>query len=163
MRNLARNLLFTTCFFSSILLLSQNIPNGSSYPSGTATSLLPSNYVSGVKVNYVRSIAPSVPVINEVDVHPLDPNETKVSTNYMDGLGRSVQTVNHFGSPTQNDLVTRDRGKRTNIRVPPGKQLAHKRGKEAAKGFSYEHSDLQDASLHKTQHQMERKLKKQKQ
>lgn len=54
-----------------------------------------------------------------------------------------------------------DRGKRNNICVPPGKQLSHKRGKEAAKGFPYEHSDLQNEALHKTQHQMERKLKKQ--
>ncbi|MDP3930236.1 MAG: polymorphic toxin type 8 domain-containing protein, partial [Bacteroidota bacterium] len=30
-----------------------------------------------------------------------------------------------------------DRGKRTNIRNPPGKDLAHERGREAAKGYSY--------------------------
>jgi len=45
-----------------------------------------------------------------------------------------------------------DRGKRTNIRNPPGKDLAHERGREAAKGYSYKHSNLQNKADHKTQH-----------
>lgn len=45
-----------------------------------------------------------------------------------------------------------DRGTRSNIRNPPGKDLAHERGREAAKGYDYKHSNLQDRSLHKTQH-----------
>ena len=45
-----------------------------------------------------------------------------------------------------------DRGKRTNIRNPPGKVLAHERGREAAKGYSYKHSNLQNKADHKTQH-----------
>lgn len=44
------------------------------------------------------------------------------------------------------------RGKRNNIRVPPGKQLAHPRGQEAAKGYGHKNSKLQDEKLHKTQH-----------
>ncbi|WP_373550640.1 polymorphic toxin type 8 domain-containing protein [Haliscomenobacter sp.] len=44
------------------------------------------------------------------------------------------------------------KGKRSNIRNPPGKDLAHERGREAAKGYSYKHSNLQDKSLHKLQH-----------
>lgn len=45
-----------------------------------------------------------------------------------------------------------DRGKRKNIRNPPGKVLAHERGKEAAKGYDYEHSIHQDQDLHRLQH-----------
>ncbi|WP_246130020.1 polymorphic toxin type 8 domain-containing protein, partial [Chitinophaga cymbidii] len=45
-----------------------------------------------------------------------------------------------------------DKGKRNNIRNPPGKELAHERGREAAKGYSYKHSNLQDKDLHKLQH-----------
>ncbi|HEY3357888.1 MAG TPA: polymorphic toxin type 8 domain-containing protein [Polyangia bacterium] len=41
------------------------------------------------------------------------------------------------------------------MRVPPGKQLAHERGREAAKGYGYEHSQLQDADLHRTQHKFD--------
>jgi RHS repeat-associated protein len=75
------------------------------YPSGTASSLLPSNYAPGVKVNYVRSTVPTVAVLNEGDVHPLIADETRVSTNYYDGLGRQIQTVSHFGSPSRSDVV----------------------------------------------------------
>jgi RHS repeat-associated protein len=45
-----------------------------------------------------------------------------------------------------------DAGKRTTMRNPPGKDLAHSRGKEAAKGYSYKHSKLQDRYLHRRQH-----------
>ncbi len=43
-------------------------------------------------------------------------------------------------------------GSRKNIRNPPGKDLAHERGREAAKGYSYKHSNLQDRDLHRRQH-----------
>ena len=45
-----------------------------------------------------------------------------------------------------------DRGKRTSIRNPPGKDLAHERGREAAKGYSYKYSKLQNRADHRTQH-----------
>lgn len=44
------------------------------------------------------------------------------------------------------------RGNRKTIRNPPGKDLAHERGREAAKGYGYEHSNLQDRTLHRLQH-----------
>jgi RHS repeat-associated protein len=52
------------------------------------------------------------------------------------------------------------RRQRKNVRVPPGKNLAHKRGKEARKGHSYGESHLNDIDLHKTQHRIERIKKK---
>jgi hypothetical protein len=48
-----------------------------------------------------------------------------------------------------------ERGKRTTTRVPPGKNLAHRRGFEAKNGFGYKHSDLQDIANHKLQHKHE--------
>lgn len=48
-----------------------------------------------------------------------------------------------------------NRGKRTNIRNPPGKDLAHERGREAAKGYSYKHSKLQNREDHKIQHKFD--------
>ncbi|WP_196804833.1 polymorphic toxin type 8 domain-containing protein [Methylopila sp. M107] len=45
-----------------------------------------------------------------------------------------------------------DRGQRNSIRNPPGKQLAHERGREAAKGYDYNNSNLQGTDLHKLQH-----------
>ncbi|MCB9772137.1 MAG: hypothetical protein H6754_06265 [Candidatus Omnitrophica bacterium] len=53
------------------------------------------------------------------------------------------------------DINSIERGQRSKIRVPPTKQLAHRRGKEAKQGYGYEHSDLQDIDLHKLQHKVE--------
>lgn len=55
-----------------------------------------------------------------------------------------------------------DAGKRTNMRNPPGKDLAHKRGNEAAKGYSYKHSNLQDKDLHRRQHKYDNNGRKNK-
>ena len=43
-------------------------------------------------------------------------------------------------------------GNRKSIRNPPGKDLAHERGREAAKGYSYEYSHLQNRKDHRNQH-----------
>jgi RHS repeat-associated protein len=48
-----------------------------------------------------------------------------------------------------------ERGERSTIRVPPGMNLAHRRGFEAKNGYDYEYSDLQDTDLHRLQHKYE--------
>ena len=48
------------------------------------------------------------------------------------------------------------RGTRKTIRNPPGKVLAHERGRESAKGYSYRHSRLQTKELHKLQHKYDK-------
>ena len=55
-----------------------------------------------------------------------------------------------------------DAGKRTTMRNPPGKDLAHERGREAAKGYSYKHSKLNNKADHKTQHKYDNNGKKNK-
>ena len=52
----------------------------------------------------------------------------------------------------QQEINAIDKGKRKSIRNPPGKDLAHERGREAAKGYGYQHSNLQDRKLHRLQH-----------
>jgi hypothetical protein len=52
----------------------------------------------------------------------------------------------------KNDQRHIETGNRTTIRLPPGHDLAHERGREAEKGYSYEHSHLQDRDLHELQH-----------
>ena len=52
----------------------------------------------------------------------------------------------------QQEMNSIERGQRKNIRNPPGKDLAHERGREAAKGYGYEYSNLQDRDLHRLQH-----------
>jgi hypothetical protein len=53
-----------------------------------------------------------------------------------------------------------ERGNRKSIRNPPGKDLAHERGREAAKGYSYKNSNLQDRDLHRRQHKYDNGGKK---
>jgi RHS repeat-associated protein len=52
----------------------------------------------------------------------------------------------------QQEINSIGRGQRSRIRNPPGKDLAHERGREAAKGYDYKHSNLQDRDLHRLQH-----------
>ena len=54
------------------------------------------------------------------------------------------------------------RKKLTIIHNPPGKVLAHPRGKEAAKGYSYKESQLQLESNHKLQHKYDNNGKRNK-
>jgi RHS repeat-associated protein len=80
------------------------------------------------------------------------------------GRGRSQQRLRQIAedpntSSTDRGWIKQEqnaiaRGKRQTIRNPPGKQLAHTRGREAAKGYDHVESpsNLQDTDLHKTQH-----------
>lgn len=45
--------------------------------------------------------------------------------------------------------------KRKYIRNPPGKELAHERGREKAKGYGYEHTKIQLISNHRLQHKLD--------
>lgn len=108
-----KNCIFRTQFmtFASILVTAvfcqaQNIPNNSTTPTGSVTPYLPPNFTAGIKVNSVRTIIPTLPVTNESNINIIDPNQSKVVTEYSDGIGRTVQTVKHFASPLQADLVT---------------------------------------------------------
>ena len=62
----------------------------------------------------------------------------------------------------KNELRHIETGNRKSVRLPgnsrnsrtPGLELAHGRETEAKDGYCYRHSELQDAVLHKTQHQI---------
>ena len=60
------------------------------------------------------------------------------------------------------ELNAIESGQRKNIRNPIGKDLAHKRGFEAAKGFDYSYSHLQSRDLHRLQHKFDENGKKNK-
>lgn len=53
-------------------------------------------------------------------------------------------------------------GNRSTVRNPPGKDLAHERGREAAKGYDYKHSHLQNRKDHRQQHKFDNMGKKNK-
>ncbi|WP_228256798.1 polymorphic toxin type 8 domain-containing protein [Acinetobacter sp. WCHAc060033] len=77
--------------------------------------------------------------------------------------------MHRFSSPLKGWLSKADRGWikqelneiskkiKSHIRNPPVKELAHERGREAAKGYDYKHSKLQDKVLHDLQHKYDAK------
>ena len=53
------------------------------------------------------------------------------------------------------ELNYKKKKKKNNIRNPPGYDLAHERGRENAKGFGYEHTNLVLKKDHKIQHKFD--------
>jgi RHS repeat-associated protein len=98
------------------------------------------------------------------DQGKIDPEDTQTSEAGNGRAGRQARLKELGDDP---DVSSADRGwikqernsiargKRDTIRNPPGKDLAHERGREAAKGFSYEFSNLVDRVLHKIQHALD--------
>jgi hypothetical protein len=68
-------------------------------------------------------------------------NDDKVSSALKGEIKRDINEINA--------------GKRKNIRVPHGYELAHRRGYEARNGYGYEYSDLQVIKNHRTQHKID--------
>ncbi|WP_228457756.1 polymorphic toxin type 8 domain-containing protein [Chryseobacterium sp. C3] len=56
----------------------------------------------------------------------------------------------------KNEMRQVSTGNKKAMRNPPGKDLAHERGREAAKGYSYKYSNIQDRKLHRTQHKYDK-------
>ncbi|MDP1764961.1 MAG: DUF6443 domain-containing protein, partial [Sediminibacterium sp.] len=71
------------------------------------TPYAPSAYASGTPVNYVRTWQPLQPYTSQSSVTS-ETDATKVSraTQYLDGLGRPLQTVGWQSSPTLKDIVS---------------------------------------------------------
>lgn len=77
-------------------------------PSATGNTIIynPGTYNSLSSVNYIRERDPKIPMtdINAV-ISSLDVTQVNQHTQYMDGLGRSLQTVRWQGSPNKTDIV----------------------------------------------------------
>jgi RHS repeat-associated protein len=67
-------------------------------------------------------------------------------------LGRDDKVGSADRGWIKQEMNSIERGHRSRIRNPPGKELAHERGREAAKGYDYKQSNLQDRDLHRLQH-----------
>jgi len=68
----------------------------------------PAAYAQNIPVNYVRTWQPRQPYSTETDVSSTARTVDQVnqSTQYTDGLGRTIQTVNWQGSPNKQDIVS---------------------------------------------------------
>lgn len=85
-----------------------NVPNNDTKVTATGIQVnQPAAYLNGQTVNYVRNWEPRQPYTLETDVvsGARAVSEVAHSSQYADGLGRPVQSVNWKGSPIQKDLV----------------------------------------------------------
>lgn len=102
--------LLLVCFANAFSVYSQsNIPGNANAPGAAtvSTQSLPGAYSAGIPVNYVRAWQPLKPYTSEADIISSSRlvEEVNRSTQYMDGLGRSLQTVGWQASPDKLDLV----------------------------------------------------------
>jgi hypothetical protein len=82
-----------------------NVPNGSTIPTATAVATSAA-FSSGVKINYVRTHEAVAPISNNAIFDTANYLRVKQATQYIDGLGRSIQTVIKQASPALKDLVS---------------------------------------------------------
>jgi hypothetical protein len=73
----------------------------------TNTSTISVGVTSNIVLNYVRTRDVSKPLVTDPTAAAAltDPNDVKQTTNYMDGLGNTVQVVAQKASPASNDMV----------------------------------------------------------
>jgi RHS repeat-associated protein len=97
-------LLCTAAGICTAVAAQQNIPNGSTRPAATAVPV-PGAYQAGTPINYVRTRTAAAPVKSLKDFLAAGNDSVKMTTEYLDGLGRSLQTVTRQGSPNSKDMV----------------------------------------------------------
>ncbi|MVT09141.1 DUF6443 domain-containing protein [Chitinophaga tropicalis] len=99
--------LFALSLFMQYHLYAQVTPASTGNPVSATPVTIPSSY-TGTTLNYIRSWEPSMPSadIGTVTATGRTLSEVKQSTQYIDGLGRPIQTVNKGISPNGSDLVT---------------------------------------------------------
>jgi RHS repeat-associated protein len=97
-------LLCTAAGICTAVAAQQNIPNGSTRPTATAVPV-PGAYQEDTRLNYVRTRTAAAPVKQLGAFLTAGIDSVKMFTEYMDGLGRAMQTVAWQTSPGKKDLV----------------------------------------------------------
>ncbi|MFL9485699.1 DUF6443 domain-containing protein [Chitinophagaceae bacterium LWZ2-11] len=108
------NIIYIASFFvlcvRSMPGMAQNKPLATgkvSTASGSAPASIPAGYGTSVPVNYVRTWVPQQPYTQESDVIDAGRTVNQVSraTQYVDGLGRPLQSVSWQTTPGKTDIV----------------------------------------------------------
>jgi RHS repeat-associated protein len=86
-------------------LQAQIVPNGGTVTT-VATPELEGAHISSATINYVRTWQPWKPITSPGDVSTQSVADVKVSTTYVDGQGRPMQTVSKQVSPAGKDMVS---------------------------------------------------------
>lgn len=67
-------------------------------------AILPADYPANIKVNFIRSREALAPVTDEATFDFADYNRVKEATEYFDGLGKPLQTVQRQATPGINPI-----------------------------------------------------------
>lgn len=92
-------------FFLNEKSFAQIVPTNNTIPSATTIAPLPNAYNAGMKINVVRSKQAVAPITDFTTFSNASYQQVKETSQYLDGLGRAVQTVNRQASPNAKDLV----------------------------------------------------------
>jgi RHS repeat-associated protein len=91
-----------TSFLAMASLLA---PGSTLHAQGPRT--VPAAYPGSAPINYVRTWEPVAPETSSANLHTVTPiDKARMTTQYLDGLGRPVQTVAKQGSPLGRDVVS---------------------------------------------------------
>lgn len=108
---IVRSIQLLVCLPAVVPALAQaqnNLPQAQNAPPAITALPSPIGYTSATPVSYVRSWQPLKPYNSESDVISSSRlvSEVNHTTQYLDGLGRPLQTVTWQYSPAQKDIVT---------------------------------------------------------
>lgn len=113
MKNIIHILSFLALLLCSKTGQGQNVPNGATGPSGTATVITPpSNYGSAVtnRLNFTRVFAPTQPMTGApAFTFGSTPAHVRVATTYTNGNGQTIQAISHRAGGTGSvnpDVIT---------------------------------------------------------
>ena len=98
-------LLLFIATFSSVVVMAQNKPDGSTKASSATAVTVPSDYGNDVLINYVRTRQAIASISDVTTFDAADNKKVKEITQYIDGLGRPIQTVSKQASFNGMDLV----------------------------------------------------------
>jgi hypothetical protein len=99
--------LFLVAIFVSNTLWAQIVPiTSSAVQVATAIESMPVANNSLATINYVRTWEPNMPFTDPIALPMLPATEAKQTTAYVDGLGRTIQTVAKQQSPLGKDVVS---------------------------------------------------------
>jgi hypothetical protein len=104
--NFLRKTVFLIPLFGGGGALAQIKPNGVTAPAPASAVAKPANYPTTGTINYVRTREATAPITSEANFATADFSQVKETTQYIDGLGRPVQTIVKQGSPNGKDLVS---------------------------------------------------------
>lgn len=103
-----KKILIATLLLQSTTIQSQSIQkpnNQTQVPAATTVATQPAGYQSGVQVNYVRTRQALGPITSESSFATATYQQVQEITQYIDGLGRPLQTVSKQSSPGLKDVV----------------------------------------------------------